>query len=135
MVVDFVHRCVDYFRGSIPRYTKGSIPVTRAYQPPIRPARREEPSLKDIQSLLREVRREALPRAADLAAAAGISYDTWRSWQSGRRNPRARNLLALADVLEAQASKLHALAARLNDLTDRLQSGGKVRSSRRPHWK
>lgn len=50
----------------------------------------------------------------ELSEEAGVSYNTLRSWASGRRSPTSDGLLALADALERRSE-------RLADLSDKVR--------------
>lgn len=49
----------------------------------------------------------------DIAAAAGITYNTLHAWKTGRRNPSPENLAKLADAIERRGGELQALAEEL----------------------
>ncbi len=69
--------------------------------------------MSEIRALLQQVQRHAIISATDLAEAAGISYNTWRSWQVGRRNPSPRSLRSVAKALRDRGSTLHGLAVQV----------------------
>lgn len=54
----------------------------------------------------------------DIAAAAGISYNTLHAWRTGRRNPSRDNLLKLADAIEHRGGELQSLAAGIRAAAD-----------------
>ena len=53
-----------------------------------------------------------------LAADAGISYDSLYSWAKHRRVPKPENLRQLARAFERRAEALHRLSARLIEAAD-----------------
>jgi transcriptional regulator with XRE-family HTH domain len=52
----------------------------------------------------------------ELSEEAGISYNTLRSWVSGRRSPSDQGLIALADALDERSRRLQELAEELRQL-------------------
>lgn len=86
----------------------------------------------DVQKLLREIDETVLVTAAGFAQHVGVSYDSWRSWRIGRRNPSAKNLLALAAALDARAEAIGSLAERASQVAERYASSRSERSTRTP---
>lgn len=60
------------------------------------------------------VMEQARVNMRELSEEAGVSYNTLRSWASGRRSPTPHGLLALADALERKSE-------RLADLSDKVR--------------
>lgn len=57
---------------------------------------------------------EALtPEARELAEELGVAYSSFRYWKTGDRTPSPQNATKLADLADAKADELLALAARL----------------------
>lgn len=54
----------------------------------------------------------------EIARETGLSYDALRSWATGRRTPRAKNLAKLADYLERHGKKLQDFAEDIRKLTE-----------------
>jgi DNA-binding transcriptional regulator YiaG len=86
-----------------------------------------EPS--EAQSLVQEIDRAVVLTAASFAEHVGVSYDSWRSWRIGRRNPSHRNLLRLAAALESKAETIKALASRASHLAHKYSSANSARST------
>lgn len=63
-----------------------------------------------LRVLIQRVLDEAPFSMRQLAAEAGISYDTIRSWAADRRTPRPENLAQLAIALEQRGSRLYEIA-------------------------
>jgi transcriptional regulator with XRE-family HTH domain len=83
----------------------------------------------EIRSLLQEIDDIVLASAASFAEDVGVSYDSWRSWRTGRRNPTVKNLRALAQALEAKADSIRSLAERVSRLARSHSHARKRRSS------
>ena len=69
--------------------------------------------MSELEALLKDIGRHAIISATALCDEAGISYDTWRSWQVGRRNPSPASLRLLAEALKTKGERLRHLAVRL----------------------
>lgn len=51
----------------------------------------------------------------EIAADAGVSYDTLYAWKTGRRNPTPENLARLAEALDRRGEELRDLARELRE--------------------
>lgn len=73
----------------------------------------------ELQKMLERVLDGATTSLEELAAEAGISYDTLYAWRSGRRNPTRGSLARLADALDRQAGALQGLAREVRAVAGR----------------
>ena len=71
----------------------------------------------EVTVAVQNIIREAPFTLAELADRAGISYDSLRSWNIGRRAPRKASCRQLANGLRAKAAELVALAESLEQAT------------------
>lgn len=72
-----------------------------------------EPRNRKVAMLAKDVIRELSPEMQELAERMGVSYSSFKYWKTGDRTPSAENAEKLAELADAQADKLIALAARL----------------------
>jgi transcriptional regulator with XRE-family HTH domain len=70
---------------------------------------------EELTSLVARAVSDARVNMKELSEEAGVSYDTVRSWASGRRSPRPEGVVALADALERRSERLADLAHELRD--------------------
>lgn len=68
---------------------------------------------EELVALVARAVADARVNMKELSQEAGISYDTLRSWASGRRSPGPEGVHALADALERRSEKLADLAREL----------------------
>lgn len=69
---------------------------------------------KEVQVAVQNIIERAPFSLVDLARAAGVSYDSLRSWSIGRRHPRESTKQKLADGLRRKAADLTRLADELD---------------------
>lgn len=69
---------------------------------------------KEVQVAVQNILTRAPFTQSDLARAAGISYDSLRSWAIGRRSPRESTVQKLAEGLRKKAEELERLADELD---------------------
>lgn len=71
---------------------------------------------EEVHGLVEEIIAVAAGSIENLAEEAGVSYAALYGWASGRRNPTAENLLALAKVADRRSDSLRELAASIRAL-------------------
>jgi predicted transcriptional regulator len=72
---------------------------------------------KEVQVAVQNIIDKAPFTLVDLAKAAGISYDSLRSWSIGRRTPRDSTKQKLVDGLRRKSADLARLADELDRTT------------------
>lgn len=68
---------------------------------------------EELEALVARAVTDARVNMRELSQEAGLSYDTLRSWASGRRSPQPEGVNALADALERRSERLAELAREL----------------------